>query len=195
MAERELGQNMFFLFIKTLYIVINVLIGIYDFSFYRIPNSLLAALLVLYGLCAPFLLSANDLVNSLIVFVVVLLISLALFASKVIGGGDAKYIAVISLWVGFSGVIQLLFFTAIIGGLLAVLYLFLRDYMGRSSDYVWSLIQKAEKRVPILQALWVGSGVGPEKGERDNISAKVVPYGVAIAAGAIIVMQLRQLVL
>lgn len=186
---------MFFLFIKILYICINVLIGVYDFSFYRIPNSLLAALLVIYGFSAPFLMNINDLVSSLIVFAIALFLGLALFASKVIGGGDAKYLAVIALWAGFPGVIQFLFFTAMIGGLLAVLYLLLRDYMGRASDCVWSFFQKFEEYLPVLQYVWIGSGVGPEKGKRDNISARVVPYGVAIAAGAIIMMQLRPLAL
>ncbi|MBS0272573.1 MAG: prepilin peptidase [Proteobacteria bacterium] len=185
---------MFFLLIKIIYIIINVLIGIYDFSFYRIPNSLLALLLILYGLFAPFLLSTNDLVNSLIVFVLTLAIGLALFAAKLIGAGDAKYVSVIALWAGFPGVLQFLFFTTMIGGILAVLFLLLRDHIGRFSDYIWSNFQKAEKHIPILQYVWVGSGVGPERGERDNISSKVIPYGVAIAAGAIIVMQLHPLV-
>lgn len=181
--------------IKILYIFINVLIGIYDFSFYRIPNILLAALLVLYGFCAPFQMSYNELVISLIVFGVTLVIGLVLFASRVIGGGDAKYMAVIALWAGFPGVIQFLLFTAIAGGVIAIVYLALRDPIGRLSDFMWTLIQKAEKSVPALQYLWVGSGVGPEEGVRDNIGARVVPYGLAIAIGAIIMMYVRPLVL
>jgi prepilin peptidase CpaA len=133
-AERKLGQKMIFILIKALYIFINVLIGIYDFSFYRIPNSLLAALLVLYGICAPFQMGYTDLMHSLIVFGIALIIGLALFAGKIIGGGDAKYIAVVSLWAGFPGVISFLFFTAIVGAVIAVLYLVTRDHIARLSD-------------------------------------------------------------
>ncbi|MBY0292897.1 MAG: prepilin peptidase [Alphaproteobacteria bacterium] len=177
--------------VKIVYVLIHVLIAAYDFSFYRIPNLLLAALLVLYGLFAPFSLSSDALLNSLIVFGVVLSIGFALFVLKIIGGGDAKYIAVASLWVGFPGVIQLLFFITTAGALLALVYLFLKYYMAKSSDWGWKQIQNAERRLPILQYVWLGSGVGPEDGVRENIDARMIPYGVAIAIGAIIVMFLH----
>ena len=178
-------------FILIIYVLIHMLIAVYDFSFYRIPNLFLVALLILYGFFAPFSLSPDDLVNSLIVFGIVLSVGFALFVLQIIGGGDAKYIAVASLWVGFPGVIQLLFFITTAGALLALVYLFLRYYMAKSSDWVWMQIQKAERRLPILQYVWWGSGRGPEGGTRENIEARMIPYGVAIAIGAIIMMFLH----
>ena len=188
-GAREMSESI--LIVKILYVLIHGLIAVYDFSFYRIPNLFLAALLVLYGFFAPFSLSLDGLVNSLIVFGVVLSIGFALFILKIIGGGDAKYIAVASLWVGFPGVIQLLFFITTAGALLALVYLFLRYYMAKSSDWVWMQIQKAERRLPILQYVWFGSGRGPEEGSRENIEARMIPYGVAIAIGSIIMMFLH----
>ncbi len=179
--------------IKTLYVLLHIAIGIYDFSFYRIPNLLLGALLVLYGLSAPFYMGFEDILNALIVFSVMLIIGLALFAAKFIGGGDAKYLAVASLWAGFPGVVQLLFFTTLIGGLLAIVYLVLRDHIARLSDWIWEKIQSAEKSFPVLEYLWVGSGTGPEVGKRENINSRMIPYGIAIAAGAIIMMILQPL--
>ena len=179
---------MVLIFIKILYCLINILIGIYDFSFYRIPNLLLGALLVLYGLCAPFYMSPGSILSALAVFAIVLVLGLILYASKIIGGGDAKYFAVASLWAGFSGVVQLFFIIALVGGGAAIIYLLLRDHVARLSDGLWALIQKMEERVPTLQYVWVGSGEGPENGKRENISSRMVPYGVAIATGAIIMM-------
>ena len=65
----------------------------------------------------------------------------------------------------------------------------------RMKPIIESKIQKAEKSFPAFQYLWMGSGVGPEKGERDNISSSMVPYGVAIAIGSIIMIMLKPLTL
>ena len=125
---------MVFVFIKIIYCLINIVIGLYDFSFYRIPNLLLGALLVLYGLSAPFYVSLENILSALVVFAVVLALGLILYASKIIGGGDAKYFAVASLWAGFPGVVHLLFIIALVGAGAAIIYLLLRDHVARLSD-------------------------------------------------------------
>lgn len=179
---------MLLVFIKIIYVLINVIIGVYDFSFYRIPNILLAALLVLYGVFAPLYMSYENILIALAVFAVVLLLGFILYTTKMIGGGDAKYVVVISLWAGFPGVMQLILIIAFVGGVVAIFYLFFRDHIGRLSDWVWDHIQKGEKHFPVLQYVWIGSGRGPEMGKRENISSRMIPYGIAIAIGAIIMM-------
>ncbi|MBY0502087.1 MAG: prepilin peptidase [Alphaproteobacteria bacterium] len=174
--------------ISVIYCIINVIIAVYDFSFFRIPNLLLAMLLGIYIIVAPFYISLEDISSSLIIFAVVLIISFALFSFKFIGGGDAKYIAVSSLWVGAQGILPFLLIVSIIGGALALPYLFLKDHMGRCSDWVWIQIQKAETRYSFLQYVWAGSGIGPEMGKRENISSRMIPYGIAIAGGSILMM-------
>ncbi len=174
------------IFIKTIYVLINVIIGVYDFSFYRIPNLLLGILLVIYGFCAPFYMGYENILSALVVFAVVLVVGLTLYAAKTIGGGDAKYLAVVSLWAGFPGVVQLIFVIAIAGGVIAIIYLLLKDYIARLSDWLWGKVQRLEVSYPILQYLWIGSGVGPELGKRENISSNMVPYGIAIAIGTIL---------
>lgn len=174
------------LLIKIIFIILNVLIGLYDFSFYRIPNSLLIGLLVLYGITAPFTLGFSEIINSLIVFIVVLVICMVFFLSKIFGAGDAKYFSVIALWMGYPDVIPFIIYTSLVGGAVALLYLIAQRHMEWLSDVVWNLIQTLEKRIPFFQALWLWSGVGPEKGKRKQIKQKVIPYGIAIAIGAII---------
>jgi prepilin peptidase CpaA len=177
---------MLILLIKVLFIFINTLIAIYDFSFYRIPNILLIALLVLFGLMAPFTMGLNELINSFIAFGVVLLLCFILYISKIFGAGDAKYFAVAALWMGYPEVIPFVVYSSLAGGGVALIYLVAQYHFGRLSDLMWTLIQKLEARLPFLELIWIGSGIGPEKGKREHIKPKTIPYGVAIATGAII---------
>lgn len=186
MARKGLG--MLLLFIKILYITINVLIGVYDFTFYRIPNLFLAMLLVLYAFYAPLYLGIEAILSSLAVFAIVLFFSFLLFAFKFIGAGDAKYLGVTSLWMGLEGVLTFFLIFSLIGGGLAILYLLFRDHLARFSDWVWIQVQKLENRFSFFQSVWLASGIGSEKGKRVNISSRMIPYGIAIASGAILIM-------
>lgn len=174
--------------IQAIYVIINAIIGVYDFSFFRIPNALLASLLVLYAVTAPFIMSFDTIISSSVVCLITLTVCFVLFVTKMIGGGDAKYLTVISLWAGVSGVLPLLLFVTLIGGLLAIVYLVFRDHVQRLSDWVWLKIQKVEETNTAMQYVWAGSGTGSEKGKRENISTKLIPYGIAIALAAIIMM-------
>ncbi|MBL8676461.1 MAG: prepilin peptidase [Alphaproteobacteria bacterium] len=177
---------MIILIIKMLFIFINVFTGLYDFSFYRIPNLFLIALLVLFGLTSPFILDLNEIINCFITFGVVFLVCLVLFLAKIFGAGDAKYFTVIALWMGYPNVIPFILYTSLAGGGLALVYLIAQYPFSRLSDLIWIFIQKLEARFPFLEFLWVGSGIGPEKGNREYIKPRTIPYGVAIATGAII---------
>jgi prepilin peptidase CpaA len=88
---------------------------------------------------------------------------LGLFAAGAMGGGDAKLLTAVSLWFGMSvELMSFLVYTALIGGLLALVLLKLRTPAGL---YVLS-------RVPLTHNL--------------TDSSKGIPYGIAIAAAALI---------
>jgi len=174
--------------IQIIYIMINVMIGLYDFSFYRIPNALLGALLALYVVYAPFYLGLEEILYSIAICLGVLAITFVLFATKVIGGGDAKFLTVSSLWVGTLGIIPFALIFSVLGAILGIIYLVFKDHVQRLSDWVWLKIQNLEKNYTGLQYVWSGSGSGPELGVRENIGAKMLPYGIAIALAAIILM-------
>lgn len=178
---------MLLVLIKAIYIIINIVVGIYDFSFYRIPNVLLGALLVLYGLYAPIFMDMSAIFTSILVFGVVLVVSFTLYALKYIGAGDAKYISVVSLWAGAPQVVTLLLVIAVLGGVLGVIYLLFKDHLVRASDVVWGKIQKGEARYPFLRYIWEGSESGPEFEIREKVDVRMIPYGVAIGAGAILI--------
>ena len=90
-----------------------------------------------------------------------LLAGMAMFALNWIGGGDAKLFAASALWLGLPGLAPFLAFTAMAGGLLAVSLLGAR---------------KAAPALPFRGPAWL------DRLLRDGGD---VPYGVAIAAGAL----------
>ena len=88
----------------------------------------------------------------------------ALFAAGAFGGGDAKLMAAAALWLGWPQELQFLVFTALAGGVLAVVYL------------GWSFLQ-------MLIEIEVRGEDGPFM--RRLLSLKPdLPYGIALAVGA-----------
>ena len=93
----------------------------------------------------------------------VLLTGFVLFACGWIGGGDAKLAAATALWLGFAHLFDYLIYASILGGALTLI-----------------LIQF--RRLPLPAAL-----VGLEWVERLHRTGGGVPYGIALAAAALLV--------
>ncbi len=127
----------------------------------RIPN------LLSLGLCAAFLvvgpvagLTWQELLGHVAAGSLMLLVGIFLFSLGWAGGGDAKLLAAASLWLGFEPLVPFLSYVAIFGGALAIAIL-------------------AYRSVP--------AGALPLPGWAARLHAKggAIPYGVAIAAGAL----------
>jgi prepilin peptidase CpaA len=80
----------------------------------------------------------------------------ALFALRVFGGGDAKLMAALALWTGFTDLSRFLLLTAIFGGVLAVALLLMRRMDWRGNGRFAHLLAKDAS----------------------------IPYGIAIVAAA-----------
>lgn len=91
-----------------------------------------------------------------------LLVGMALFAFRMVGGGDAKLFAACGLWLGLSASAPFLLWTGMAGGVLAAGLLIGRNLAGHYP------------------------GFGPTWVQRLLTRGEGVPYGVAIAAGALI---------
>jgi prepilin peptidase CpaA len=91
-----------------------------------------------------------------------LVAGMIMFALRWVGGGDAKLLAAVGLWVGWPGVLTLLLGAAIAGGALAALLILARSAVLRP--------------VMLSGPRWVAKLAEPGEG---------VPYGVAIAAGTL----------
>jgi prepilin peptidase CpaA len=83
-----------------------------------------------------------------------------LFYLNVFGGGDAKLIPAVAIWFGWPGLVSFLFWMAVYGGALAASVLIARRLMPSPAG-------------------------APEWARRVLDPAEGVPYGLAIAAGAV----------
>lgn len=134
----------------------------YDAATLTIPNWVSLVLLALFpavALAASF--SWAEAGIHVAVGFAALVAGIALFAAGFVGGGDAKFFAGVSLYVGAASFGAYVFAVALAGGVLAVIFLAFR----------WA-------------ATW--GLIAPLKAFR-HLSAGI-PYGVAIAAGALIVL-------
>jgi prepilin peptidase CpaA len=89
-----------------------------------------------------------------------------LFSRGLLGGGDVKLLAVATLWAGPAATLPLLVLTGLLGGLLCLLVL----------TPVGALITAARS-----------THRDPPRAPESGANPVVVPYGVAIAAAALIV--------
>jgi prepilin peptidase CpaA len=129
----------------------------------KIPNWLSIGLCVAFVVIAPLSgLSGQQMLMHLATGALVLIAGIALFALGWMGGGDGKILAVASLWIGFDQLVTFLAYVAIAGGVLAVAIL-------------------AYRRVP------AGALPLPGWAMRLHDPGEGIPYGLAIAAGALIV--------
>ena len=101
--------------------------------------------------------------------VIALVISFTLFALGYIGGGDAKLFAATALWLGFSSLFAYTLFATVAGGVMALSLVMLRR---------WPL--------PAFLAHqgWIA---------RLHDTKSGMPYGVALAAGALLLLPQTEL--
>lgn len=138
-----------------------------DLRWRVIPNSLTAALATT-GACVILLSDNPTIVWSALAAVIVLAGGTALFALGIMGGGDVKLAAALTLWLPPGAVPSFLVLTALAGGLLGLLML-----LGH-----------------------LGHGLVTGRGLRTALAtgmAASAPYGVAIAAGGIAQIALERM--
>ncbi len=90
--------------------------------------------------------------------VIAFVVAVLMFMGGLFGGGDAKMIPGVMLWIGPDGTVDFIYGMAAAGGVLAI------------------LVVLARRMVP--------AGATPELSVESLQAGKGIPYGVAIAAGA-----------
>lgn len=134
-----------------------------DLTTMKIPNWI-SGLLILGFFPAAFMvgLPLMTVVAHVGVAVLALFIGMGLFALRVIGGGDAKLMAAGCLWMGVTGSTMFVLWTGVAGGAFCLLLLFARSQL---RPFIFGAPQ------------WIDSLLEP-RGD--------IPYGVAIAVGALL---------
>jgi prepilin peptidase CpaA len=136
-----------------------------DLRHYRIPNWMSGAVALLFLLAV--ISTGMPLKLALwhgLAGVVVLFVGFALFAVRIVGGGDAKLLAAAALWIGWTKLFYFIFYTALAGGVLAICMV------------AWEVVRlhiditSSNSQSSLLKRL---TSLKPD-----------LPYGVAIAAGA-----------
>ncbi|HEV2081758.1 MAG TPA: prepilin peptidase [Brevundimonas sp.] len=140
-----------------------IVAGLKDLTSMTIPNWISAILVVAFFPVAFLMgLPVVSVAVHLGVGLAALLVAAGMFALRWIGGGDAKLTAAACLWLGVSGSGMFLLWTGLMGGLFCLFLIFARF--------------QAQTALPAGAPGWVVRLMEP-KGD--------IPYGVAIAAGAL----------
>lgn len=140
-----------------------IMAGLTDLTSMKIPNWI-SGLLILGFFPAALLvgLSPTEVAIHVGVGLAALFVGAAMFAMRWLGGGDAKLLASGCLWFGLGGAAPFLLWTCVVGGLFCLALMLARQW---AAPYVAGAPG------------WVGRLMEP-KGD--------IPYGVAIAVGALL---------
>ena len=153
------------LWLALVFSALLVVAAVEDAARLRISN--ITVLLVIAGAVGAAIVAGVQftLWQNLAVFAVLLVAGTPLFAAGKLGGGDVKLLAAAGLWFSIKSAAWMLVAVMLAGGVLAIVVIVLRMFS-------WS--ENARQKLVVLR---------PKGG---------IPYGVAIAAGALIAMALQR---
>lgn len=138
--------------------------GAMDLFTMTIPNRISLAMVAGFVVLAPLAgLGVSEMAYHAGAGLLVLAIGVLLFIPGWIGGGDAKLAAAVALWLGFENLFAYLFYVALGGGAMALFFMMLRAHPlpAMVCAQPWA-VRLHDRRTGI-------------------------PYGVALAAGALLV--------
>jgi prepilin peptidase CpaA len=144
-----------------------VVAAVFDLTRFTIPNWISLALVGLFVVAAFLVPGGIAWVPHLSAMGLVLVALLVIYRFGIIGGGDLKLMTAVSLWIGLDALPQLFFWVAIAGAVFALGLMVLRRLVSGVL-----VAQTAFDRVTVPRLLLPGESI---------------PYGVAIAAGGILV--------
>ena len=146
--------------------------GAMDFFTMTIPNRVSVALVIaFFGAALLAGMPWMTLLGHVGACLLVLVVSIFMFARGWLGGGDAKLLAAASLWFGFELLIDYTLLVSILGGVLAAFILFYRQ---------------------AVPPMWIS---GLNWAERLHDEKAGIPYGIALAGAALWLFPSSQLFL
>lgn len=169
---------------------VSIIIALFDFLFYRIPNVLVALNIILFLILASLgLIGENggfNLQGALLVGALTFVIGLLCYFFKWMGAGDVKFIAVSSLFSSYVGMnFVFLFITSLVGGFIAGICYFSPGYMDGIRIKLIEVLKKTFQN----NSFFMGYANQPFLFVENENRRKVrIPYGVAIMSGSAFVI-------
>jgi len=165
-----------------LFVIATAVAGcLHDLRSRRIPNYLTfgsAVLAIAYGTATA---GWSGLGIGLAGWAVGVLLFLPFFLLRGMGGGDVKFLAALGAWLGPTSLLSLTFYTAIAGGVMALVVVLWRRKLQTTFRNVW-----------LLLCHWRVAGVRPLTDvSLDNKDAPRLAYGLPIAVGAMLTIWLH----
>jgi prepilin peptidase CpaA len=138
--------------VKYAIVAILAYAAVMDIKTYTIENWISLAIIALF----PAVLFLNQgfefstLVSHLSAGLAMLLFGAALFFTGAFGGGDAKLIAALAVWIGWKGIMPFLLIMSLAGGLLTLVILVVRRWeLFKNTNQEWLLkMQEKDRGVP-----------------------------------------------
>lgn len=147
-----------------------VVAAVFDLTSFTIPNIVPVAMAVAFAaFLAAMALNGHALTWSetglhVLAGFIGLIAGMGLFATGWVGGGDAKLFAVAALWLGWDALYEYTVVSSLLGGVLTIALLLLR---------------RAKLPAFVVERPWLAALADPRSG---------VPYGVALALAALMVL-------
>lgn len=166
--------------------VIFLLAALLDFLYYRLPNKLFYLIFYLFPIY--IILSFKfHLVSNYLVFVGSILVGFALFSATLIGGGDAKLLAAVSLWIGWNDIVPFIFWLLIFGGAISCAYLMFPKVIYNITAQSRRFIQQ---RLLLNKSVrFLVSDIDVIEGEVISLQQKrMIPFGISIAGAGLIIL-------
>ena len=161
-----------------------------DLLFYRIPNALIATILAGVGF-KLFLEHPNtDYYLTALIFLITLLSGYLLYAFRIMGAGDAKFLSASILWLMPQDVPSYLVIISISGGILSIFYIFWHSYI---DSLRINLIERMKGSCIFNQDWMFKTSLQSSftYANTDSVWSKtLVPYGVSIFTGSVILVSL-----
>lgn len=146
-----------------------------DFASFRIPNWISAAIVLLYPVHILLAPQPVDWIGGVVVGATVLLVGFLFFVLRVLGAGDAKLMAAVSMWGGFAYFGEFMLVT-VLASVFVAIAIAVRTVLASTAGTELAHGASGERRGLgfLLSGLW-----------HAPLTKLTIPYGVAIAAGGV----------
>jgi prepilin peptidase CpaA len=160
-------------------IVLLVAAAVSDITRYRIPNTIVYAIVAIFAVGAIFNFAWPAIVWPVLAGVAMFLLGAVLFAFGLFGGGDVKLIAAMALWTGFADLPRFLLIMGAAGGLIGLVLLLKRRRQQPAMASSAPAPTESSAAEAAVAAAPTPEAPAPEA--RRPTRKSHIPYGVGIA--------------